>query len=198
MKDTGSEHSHEVFEKRAAARLDDHAAELSGTTTRPERSGAGPKSKLAGLEGAREKRPLDSFDLAAIAEAHQQSVTLNLGGQNVSMSLGDLRAVASDLRNKHGGQDRDKAKAYDGLIRLVDEVANGTATQEDLNEYIGERGLGQEIADAAKANPKITATYMTAKADGAADAGIYADLDTSGQKTAVLDDLFGLGKPLSS
>ncbi len=189
MKHDGLGDSYKAFEAEAAEKLDAFNAELSGTVSgRMERFGVGPESKAAGLEGAKAKRATERFLYIASAAAYQQQVSFRFGGQDVSMSLGDLRSVASDLRNKHRGTD--KAAAYDGLLRLIDDVAAGNASPEEIAEYMEEHNLGQDIADAASDDPTITATITNSRVEETAQAGTSADLTASERNADFIGNLF--------
>lgn len=157
---------------RAAGEAKDRAyqEELSGTVAgRMERFGVGPNAKLAGLDGARAKRTADRFIYHAAMLAYQQPVTLNIGGRNLTMSLGDLRSVATDLHNRYKGKDPAKAKAYEDLIRLTDHVAANRAASGDLGKFIDANGLDQDISQALSSRPDITPTHDTALKAGEAD-----------------------------
>lgn len=181
--------SHEMFEAEVAKQLDEFNAELSGTVSgRIERFGVGENSRAGGLEGARAKRASDSFTALANAAAYQQTVSFNFGGRDVSMSLGDMRRVASDLRN--GAASRDKAQAYDGLLRMIDAVAAGQASPEELAEYIKEHDLDQEIYEAAGNDPAITATVTEPKAEESAQAGAYTEFTEAEKNAAVFGNYF--------
>lgn len=144
--------------------------ELSGTTSKPERFGVGENSQGAKSALQRQVRSTESFVAVASAQAYAQTITFNLGGRGVSMNLGDMRNAASELRNSFGDKvrsgsaskkDKDKMRAYDGLINLLDQVAAGKASPEDVAAYIDQYDLGQDIAEAANANPDIEAIYTT-------------------------------------
>lgn len=188
-----SEHSRGVEAAlEAAKRLDDFNAELSGTVSgRMERFGVGPQSKGGLANASGKSKTNDSFHLAAYAQGYNQSVTFNVGGRDVSMSLGDMRDVASDRYNHYAAQlrtlkaqgaDADKIRAaqqrmgaYNGLKDLTDDVAAGGASPGKINDYIQRNDLGQEIVDTAISNPDVNLAYTDPQADEAAQAGVYAD-----------------------
>ncbi len=163
--------------------------ELSGTTTRPERFGVGPKSRNALFESARNLRAAETFHVLASAAAYQQPVTLSFGGRSVSMQLSDLRTIASQLRNK--ATDQARSLAYDGLLALIDDVANGRADPSDIDDYINEHGLGEDIAQAAEQDPAIVLNETAAREHEAQTAGTHADKSASEQSQDFLADVFG-------
>lgn len=177
--------------ERIAEKDEAHQLELSGIGNRPERFGVGPTSK--GQVAARGDRsgPGTSFHAAAMAQAYAQPVTFSAGGRDVSMSLGDLRTVASDRYNHYASQIRQlreqgagpekiraaqqRRYAYGDLIRIADEVAAGNASPEAINDHIEKHEIGQEIVDTAMSNPDVEATYHAPEAAETTEAGVYTD-----------------------
>ena len=189
----------EVFDRNQALteagneKLDDHNAELSDMTTRPTRFGVGENSQGGKSALQRQAGSTDTFVAAASAQAYAQSVSFSIGGKNVQMSLGDLRQVASDLRNKHGGQDLEKAKAYDGLLLLIKEVADGNKPPQALNEYIEENGIGKEVYEAATNDPAVEVTVTSRTEAEVAVAGDYAEQTAKDLDKNLAKDLYSIG-----
>jgi hypothetical protein len=191
---------HHEFEVEAAQKLEAFNMELSGIASgRIDRFGVGENTKAARLQAAERSKTNDSFYTAAAAQAYAQTVSFRVGGRDASMSLGDMRSVASGLRNHYGEKlrsgsatekDREKMHAYDGLLRLIDDVAAGKASPEEIAKHIEKYGLGQEIADAAQNDPTITASYATPQAEETAQAGAYAEQTASERNEDLIGALF--------
>ncbi len=181
--------------------------ELSGTVSgRMERFGVGPQSKGGLANAAQKSKTNDSFHLAAYAQGYNQSVTFNVGGHDVSMSLGDMRDVASDRYNHYAAQlrtlkaqgaDADKIRAaqqrmdaYGDLMHLTDDVAAGRASPDKINDYIQRNDLGQEIVDTAISNPDISVSDIAPQAEEAARAGAYADQTADKLNTDFIDSIY--------
>ncbi len=148
----------------SAAKLADFQAEQSGTKAGatykylPENS----PNRQGGLEGARGRARTDQF-LAASAAAYAQPITLNLGGRNVDMTLGDVRDAASNRYNHYAnrvrelkaqGASSDRVKAaqekmrdFQHLMDLTDRVARGEMSAAELQRHIDDKKLGDELLE---------------------------------------------------
>jgi len=172
--------------------------ELSGVGNRMERFGVGDASRGSRIEAAKRSKTNDSFYAAAMAQAYAQPVTFRLNGQDVSMSLGDMRKIAQERydhyaaksRNSADPKDRERMDAYEQLIRMTDDVAAGAATPEELSVHIEKYDLGQEIAEAGQANPEIKVEFNAPEVAEAAQAGAYADQSASERNAALIAGLF--------
>ncbi|MBO6559448.1 MAG: hypothetical protein JJ959_02880 [Nisaea sp.] len=121
-----------------------------------------PNSK-SGLEAAKGRAATQQL-LAASAAAYAQPIALNLGGQNVNMTLGDLRDAASDRYNHYAKQVRqlkaqgassDKVRAaqqrmrdYQDLMTMTDLVAAGKMSPEELQRIVDDKEMGPELLQA--------------------------------------------------
>lgn len=175
--------------------------ELSGTGTRMERFGVGPDSQARVAARAERSRTGDSFHAAMMAQAYSQPVTFSVGGRDVSMSLGDMRTVASDRYNhyatqlrqlKNQGADQEKIKAaqqrmdaYRELMDLTDDVAAGKASPDAINDFIQKHDIGEEIVDAALAHPDIDISDATPTAAEKANAGQTISTQTASTFDAI-------------
>lgn len=180
-------------------KLKAHQEELSSTTNRPERFGVGENSRNAKSALDRQSKSTSCFMAVASAQAYNQAISFNVGGRDISMSLGDLRNVVSDLRNQYGdnvrggagnGKDRDRMQTYDGLLLLIDDVATGKASPEVIAEYIQKHDLDKEIAGTALSKPDIKITDTKPQDTEVEQAGTFADQSAADLNTGLADDLY--------
>jgi len=198
-----------VAEKDEAFKL-----ESSGVAAgRIERFGVGPDSQARVAARAERSRTGDSFQSAMMAQAYSQPVTFSVGGRDVSMSLGNMRTVASDRYNhyatqlrqlKNQGADQEKIKAaqqrmdaYRDLMDLTDDVAAGKASPDAINSHIQKNDIGQEIVDTGLAKPDVVVTYTAPQAAETATAGAHAQQSADELNAGFVDSMFGGPRPPS-
>ncbi len=182
--------------------------ELSETAAgKIERFGVGPNSKGALAQAAQKLNTANHFHMAAIAHNYSQSVTFNVGGRGVQMSLGDMRDIASDRYNHHANQLRtlksqgasqDKIRtaqkrmnAFGDLMRLTDDVAHGKASPQDISAHIEKHNLGEEIVDHATSDPDIHVNYTSEQTLETAQAGSYANQTATERNADLIESIFG-------
>ncbi len=112
----------------------------------------GVEDKQQQAAAAQKSKTNDSFYMAAIAAAYNRPITLNIGGRQMPVRLGDIRDAASEGYNKASEQvrqlkssgasaakikqEQDKADYYNRAMLLADAVARGEATPEQLKAHL--------------------------------------------------------------